>query len=93
MCVIVLAGLAAGLAIGLSTSGSTPPLSHVAYARLWVRTTIGSPRAEVLSDWPKHPYQSYLDGFQNQCFEWWDKPLNLYNLCFRKGILITKSIT
>jgi hypothetical protein len=88
---VVVIGVAVGLAVGLSGGGSKPTLTHVAYARLWTRTVIGTPRTTVLSNWPK-PYQTYPDGFKNQCFEWWDRPLSLYNLCFRKGVLVTKSI-
>jgi hypothetical protein len=87
----VVAAVAIVLAITLGGSSSKPKLSHVAYARLWTRTVIGASRETVLGDWPT-PYQSYPDGFKNQCFEWWDRPFSLYNLCFRKGVLVTKSI-
>jgi hypothetical protein len=90
--VVAVAVVVAVLAISLSGGSSKPPgLTHLAYARLWTRTVIGTPRTTVLANWPK-PYQTYPDGFKNQCFEWWDKPLSLYNLCFRRGVLVTKSI-
>ena len=80
------------LAIVLTSGGkSARSLNHVAYARLWTKTTKGSPIAQVLGDWPA-PYQTYHDGFKNLCYEWWDRPVNLYNLCFKKGVLVTKSI-
>jgi hypothetical protein len=88
----VVVGLVVGLTIWL-TGGSTKPgkLSHVAYARLWSRTSIGSPMDKVLGQWPK-PYQIYPDSSRNHCFEWWDRPFILYNLCFNKGVLVTKSL-
>jgi hypothetical protein len=88
---VVLVGVVVALVVGLGGGSSKPALTHVAFARLWTRTVIGTPRNTVLSSWPK-PYQTYPDGFRNQCFEWWDKPLSLYNLCFHKGVLVTKSI-
>jgi hypothetical protein len=70
---------------------SSHQLNHVAYARLWSGTTVGSRLDAVLAKWPE-PYQTYSDGFKNQCYEWWDRPLSLYNLCFKKGVLVTKSL-
>jgi hypothetical protein len=90
--VVVIAGASVALAVGLSGGGSTPTLTHVAFARLYTETAIGDSRTKVMSEWPKKPYQTYSDGFKNQCFEWWDRPLSLYNLCFRKGVLVTKSL-
>jgi hypothetical protein len=77
--------------VGLSSGGSTPQLNHVAYARLWIKTSLGSRQDVVLPEWPK-PYQTYSDGTKNECYEWWDRPLSLYNLCFKKGVLVAKSI-
>ena len=87
----VVVGVAVGLTLVLTAGGTKPAVTHVAYARLWTKTIIGTPRATVLGTWPK-PYQTYPDGFKNQCFEWWDRPFSLYNLCFKKGVLVTKSI-
>ena len=87
--------VAVGLGIWLSTrddsTTTVPTLSHVAYARLWNATVIGTPQATVLAKWPE-PYQVYPDNFKNDCFEWWDKPQHLYNLCFKEGVLVAKSI-
>ena len=45
-----------------------------------------------LHTWPE-PYQTYLDQYRQQCFEWWDKGYSLYNLCFsKKGLLALKAI-
>jgi hypothetical protein len=66
-------------------------LNHVAYARLWNATIIGTPKDTVLGRWPGG-YQVYPDGARNECFQWFDRPIRLYNLCFKKGVLVTKSI-
>jgi hypothetical protein len=87
---LVVVGLAVGLTLGLS-GGKKSTMSHAGYARLWTSTSVGSQQAAVLKRWPK-PYNVYHDGFSNQCYEWSDYPAYLYNLCFKKGILITKSL-
>jgi len=84
--------VAVALVVVLTKSDSKPQeLNHVAYARLWSGTAVGTQLDTVLAKWPE-PYQTYSDGFKNQCYEWWDKPLSLYNLCFKKGVLVTKSL-
>jgi hypothetical protein len=89
--VALVAVLAGGLVYAFAGGGkSETTLNHVAYARLWTKTTRGTPVATVLGSWPA-PYQTYHDGFQNMCYEWWDSPVRLYNLCFKKGVLVTKS--
>ena len=93
--VLVVVGIVLTGADLLSSSARTPSaitFDHMRYVRSFDSTTIGKTRISLLVQWPK-PYQSYHDQSGHSCFEWWDKPLNLYNLCFRKGVLITKSIT
>jgi hypothetical protein len=90
LCGLVVVGLAVGLTLGL-TGGKQTKLDHAGYARLWTTTSVGSQQAAVLKRWPK-PYSVYHDGFANQCYEWSDYPAYLYNLCFKKGVLITKSL-
>jgi hypothetical protein len=88
--VAVAAGLSAFL-LNRGGDGTKEPTA-VAYARLWSGTQIGSSMTTVLARWPK-PYQKYADGSQQQCFEWWDKPIYLYNLCFKNEVLVSKDIT
>jgi hypothetical protein len=102
---LVLVGLAIGLPLGLTgghgprasgtTTGSTalPRLSHAAYAELYRSATIGKTTTSVLARWPKPPYQRYHSGSGLLCYEWFDKPVALYNLCFNsKGVLEDKAI-
>jgi hypothetical protein len=74
-----------------STQASPPILSHRAYALLFLNATLKKTRISVLRQWPNPPYQHYTAGKQD-CFEWWDKPIALYNLCFEHGVLTTKAI-
>ena len=46
----------------------------------------------MLARWPKKPYQHYVDNLKDECFEWQDKPLYLYNLCFKGGVLRSKEL-
>jgi hypothetical protein len=77
---------------GAARQATTLQLSHAAYARLWQRTRVGEPTKAVLARWPKTPYQHYGDNLKDDCFEWFDKPNFLYNLCFKGGVLRTKSL-
>jgi hypothetical protein len=94
--VIVAAGLAVGLTLGLRSGGAKAPPSHAEYVRLYEAATVGSTRiADVENEWPQPPYQNYHDGNGNHCFEWFDKPDTgagmLFDLCFdKKGVLLTK---
>ncbi len=74
-----------------TTGTSTPQLSEVAYGLLFNAAVVHKTRINVLSQWPKPPYQTYTSGPET-CFEWWDKPVALYNLCFLNGLLVDKSI-
>ena len=92
--VLALVAVAAGLSAFLMSRGGkgTTQSTGVTYAQLWRGTQIGSSMPVVLARWPK-PYQKSADGSQQQCFEWWDKPTYLYNLCFKSGVLISRDIT
>jgi hypothetical protein len=68
-----------------------PLLSHRQYALLYLNAVISKTRISVLNNWPKPPYQHYRSGHED-CYEWWDKPIALYNLCFENGILTDKAI-
>ncbi len=91
--VLVLAGLAAGLTVALTSSSASTTVSHKEYAQLFASATIAQTKITVLNQWPK-PYQIYHDGFFHRCYEWYDKPLFLYNLCFDRstGLLVNKEL-
>ena len=74
-------------------AASTHPatLSHRQYALLYLQAVLHKTRISVLKEWPSPPYQHYSSGNQT-CYEWWDKPVALYNLCFHNGVLSLKAI-
>jgi hypothetical protein len=76
---------------GIATQTGGPTLSHRAFALLYLSATVEKTRIGVLKQWPNPPYQHYTAGKQ-ECYEWWDKPIALYNLCFENGVLTTKAI-
>jgi hypothetical protein len=91
---VVLAGLAVGLALWL-TSGSTStpkPLSHAGYVHLFLAAAVGKTSINTVeSTWPKPPYQDFHDGAGNHCLEYIDPLKDLYDLCFNKaGLLISR---
>jgi hypothetical protein len=93
----VVVGLAIGLPLGLGSGGGkkapkATALSHAAYAQLYTSAVLRQTTIAILARWPKPPYQSYRDGRGDRCFEWYDKPVALYNLCFRNGLLVDKAI-
>ena len=67
-------------------------LSHEDFARLFAETREGDEKDAVLGRWPSDPYQHYRDNLADDCYEWSDTPLYLYNLCFTQGVLRTKDI-
>src|SRR5437879_12510371 len=90
-------GLRIGLPVGLRSGdkGKAPAvgkLTHAQYAHLYKSATIGTTPIAVLDQWPKPPYQRYHDGKGDLCFEWFDKPVALYNLCFKDDVLVDKAI-
>jgi hypothetical protein len=89
--VVVIVALAVGLTLWLTSDDEQTPLSHEAYAQLYDRAVLQQTRIAVIDDWPKPPYQDFHDNAQNRCFEWWDKPVALYTLCFKNGLLASKN--
>jgi hypothetical protein len=79
------------------SAGSGLPSTHQEYAELFARATAGKTTTAVLNDWPKPPYQSFSSPVSktqiDHCYEWYDKPVALYTLCFTKaGVLDNKEI-
>ena len=89
---VVVVGLAVGLTVWLTNGSSEPaPPTHQAYQQLFTSAVVRQTRIAVLDKWPK-PYQTYHDSYKHQCYEWWDKPVALYSLCFKDGTLVNKDI-
>jgi hypothetical protein len=98
--VVAAAALAVGLTLALTGGGSSTPkqLSHADYEALWDGTHVGDAKQAVLARWPKVPDQHYVDNLKDDCYEWDDVPVarlnnlpaNLYNLCFKDGVLRMK---
>jgi hypothetical protein len=94
--VVVVAVLVIALIVGVtvwatsSKGSSNPAPSHVAYRQLFNSAVVGQTKLSVLSQWPK-PYQTYTAA-PDQCFEWYDSHVALYNLCFLNGVLHAKDL-
>jgi hypothetical protein len=101
---VVVVAVGVGLALTVLRSGGSktsasqiqtapgPQPNPKAYAALYNRATEGTTTlAGVLKLWPK-PYQIYSDNQGERCYEWFDRPSVLYNLCFKKGILNSKGL-
>ena len=87
---VVAVALVVGLTIWATSGSSKHDLTSAQYLQLFERAEVGKTTLSVLDQWPKPPYQSFLSG-ANHCYEWFDKPRNLIDLCFNaKGILIRK---
>ena len=88
---VVLVALVVGITI-FATSKSTPKAAptHLAFRQLFESAVVGKTTISVLSQWPK-PYQSYT-AKPDQCFEWYDNHVALYNLCFLNGVLHAKDL-
>lgn len=89
--VIVVAAIV-GITVWATSSGSpsNPSPTHFAYRQLFNSAVVGETKISVLSQWPK-PYQTYTAA-PDQCFEWYDNHVALYNLCFLKGVLHAKDL-
>jgi hypothetical protein len=96
----VVAAAATAIVLSLTLGGGGPKhLSHDDYERLWDGTHLGDPEQAVLARWPV-PYQHYADNLKDDCYEWADVPVrrynnlpsNLYNLCFKDGVLRSKTL-
>jgi hypothetical protein len=91
--VLAVIALLVGLIIALSPGNKKAPPTHAAYARLFQQAVVRKTRISVLDQWPKPPYQTFRGEGQDQCFEWLDQRVALYDLCFEKnGILVRKDI-
>jgi hypothetical protein len=66
--------------------------SHEDFAKVFAQTRVGDEMDATLARWPIDPYQHYPDNLADDCYEWSDTPLYLYNLCFKDGVLRTKDI-
>ena len=93
-CVVgaVVAGVVLGLALTGGGGGEPEPLSHDDYTRIWLETRVGDAMDDVLSRWPKDPYQHYADNLKDDCYEWRDERRYIYNLCFAAGVLRSKDL-
>jgi hypothetical protein len=97
--VLAVVATAVGLSLAL-TGGGSKQLSHADFERIWAETRLGDPTAAVLARWPKIPYQHYKDNLKDNCYEFSDvpdvtrnnMPENIYNLCFKDGVLRSKDI-
>jgi hypothetical protein len=90
---VVVVAVAAGLAVWLTTGNDDngPQLTHRDYAALFGSAVVHQTKISFLERWPK-PYQTYHDSYKHQCYEWWDKPIALYSLCFKDGTLVNKDL-
>jgi hypothetical protein len=89
--VIVVAAIVVITVLATSkSSSSSPPPTHLTYRQLFNSAVVGTTKISVLSQWPK-PYQVYTAS-PDQCYEWYDNHVALYNLCFLKGVLHAKDL-
>jgi len=92
---VALAALGVGLGLAFSGgSGNGPPTATAAqnglsWEQLYAKARVGQKEAAVLALWPKIPYQHYHDNLQEDCYEWQGD--NLYDLCFKNGVLRLKT--
>jgi hypothetical protein len=92
--VAVVAAAAVGLSLafvgggGSGKSGDTTPVG-AGWERIYHESHVGAKQADVLALWPKIPYQHYSDNLKDDCYEWQGD--NLYDLCFKNGVLRLKT--
>jgi len=99
--VVVIVAAAAAVALALTQTGGggakerprSDEMTHSDYALLWQQTRVGEAKNVVLARWPTPPYQHYKDNLKDDCFEWSDEPVYLYNLCFINGVLRSKDLS
>lgn len=92
----VVVAAALGISLTLVGGGSNAPPSPTTSAAppglsaVYKQTHIGEKEDVVLGRWPKIPYQHYTDNLKEDCYEWQGD--NLYNLCFKDGVLRLKTV-
>jgi hypothetical protein len=92
--VVVLAA-AGGLALAFVGGGGngrpdeTKPGIGLTWEQRFAASHVGAGKAAVLALWPRIPYQHYSDNLKEDCYEWQGD--NLYDLCFRDGVLHLKT--
>jgi hypothetical protein len=88
---VVIAAAAVGLSLALAGGGSKgPAASPPGLSELYKQTHVGEREDAVLARWPKNPYQHYTDNVKEDCYEWQGD--DLYNLCFKNGVLRLKTV-
>jgi hypothetical protein len=93
MAAVLIVALAAGIALSRPMGGGgSKKVSHAAYMQMYTAAVPGKTENSILDQWPKPPYQSYHDNFNDHCYQWIDKPVALYNLCFKDGKLVSKDL-
>jgi hypothetical protein len=88
---LLVVGVVAGVVV-LHTGGDSPPPSHASYAEMYEAAIPGRTKISSVENWPRPPDQSYHDNFNDQCYQWRDPHVALYNLCFRHGTLAFKEV-
>src|SRR4029077_14388200 len=86
------AAVAAGLSIALTSGGGSQQALRAeppSWEQRYRESHVGAKKAAVLALWPKVPYQHYSDNLKDDCYEWQGD--NLYNLCFKGGVLKLKT--
>lgn len=92
---VLAVAVAAGLSIALTGGGGSEQVvtaerpAGPTWEQLYRESHVGAKEAAVLGLWPKIPYQHYSDNLKDDCYEWQGD--NLYNLCFKGGILRSKT--
>jgi hypothetical protein len=92
-CVALVAALGIGLGIVLAgndrSDAATTTVRGMSWEQLYAAAKVGQKKARVLAKWPKIPYQHYSDNLSDDCYEWQGD--NLYDLCFKYGVLRMKT--
>ncbi len=87
---VLIVALIVGITIFATKSNSKPTPSHLAFRQLFDSAVVGQTKISVISQWPK-PYQIYT-AKPDECYEWYDTQVALYNLCFLNGVLHAKDL-
>ena len=91
--VVAVAAAAVGLSLafvgGSGKPAATASVTGAGWKQLYDESRVGDKQAAVLALWPKIPYQHYSDNLKDDCYEWQGD--NLYDLCFKNGVLRLKT--